>query len=359
MTIQYKISIIIIALIATSFAHGQDTLPSVCAESIETYGVSGFDDSEFYWEVTDKNYNKTFEWVISGNGTDTVKIHWGYNTGRYKLAVREVTPHNCEDISVSEVVIKAPYVDFGYDYQEVCENDSLLIEPYIQYDDDYRIEWFNGDIDIPYYYAKNTETVWVYVLADDGCYRYDTIEITQNELPVVDLGSDEMVCAIEGGYQIDLGNIGVDYLWTSTLHDNGNDYAYSNSQYQDIIPSTQEFDTITVTVTDINNCSNSDTVVILPCNIDKIFENMANTITPDGDDINDIWEIEYIEYFPDAVLEIFDRQGRMVYRTEDPLGNPWDGKSKGRAMPMDSYYFVLDLNFMDAKPIVGNINIVK
>ena len=351
MTIRYKISIIIIALIA-SFAHGQE-LPSVCAESTASYGVQGYNDSEFIWAVEGGN-------VINGDGTDTVSIRWGYKTGTYKLEVLERTVSGCTNVpSTSEVTVKAPYVDFGYDFQEVCAGDSLLVEPYIDYDDDYRVEWFNGEVDTKNYFAKETETIWVYVLADDGCFRYDTIEVKRNELPEVNLGHDEMVCAIEGGYQIDLGNIGVDYLWSSSLYDDGNNHFYSNSQVQNIIPSTKEFDTIIVKVTDINNCVNTDTVVILPCNIDKIFEDMANTITPDGDGINDVWVINYIEYFPDAVLEIFDRQGRMVYRTEDPLGEPWDGKSKGRVMPMDSYYFVLDLNFMDAQPVVGTVNIVN
>ena len=72
-------------------------------------------------------------------------------------------------------------------------------------------------------------------------------------------------------------------------------------------------------------------------------------------------QIENIDLFPEAVLDIYDRWGRLVYHAKglDPL-NVWDGKAmSGRELPMDSYYYVIDLHYKGLEPLVGYINIVR
>ena len=60
------------------------------------------------------------------------------------------------------------------------------------------------------------------------------------------------------------------------------------------------------------------------------------------------------------VLEIYDRWGRLIYRTNDVFGNPWNGESmSGKEMPMDAYYFVLDTKTAHAKPLTGYVNVVR
>jgi gliding motility-associated-like protein len=66
-----------------------------------------------------------------------------------------------------------------------------------------------------------------------------------------------------------------------------------------------------------------------------------------------------MQFFDKAVLEIFDRWGRLVYRTDNVYEEPWDGKSKGKILPMDSYYYVLNLNVMNTPPLVGTVNLIR
>ena len=98
---------------------------------------------------------------------------------------------------------------------------------------------------------------------------------------------------------------------------------------------------------------------MLPCNIAELFRDIPNTITPNDDEANDVWNIPYMEYFEEAVLEIFDRWGRLVYRSTNVLDEPWDGTSNGNELPMDSYYYVLNLNMFNTPPIVGTVNLIK
>jgi gliding motility-associated-like protein len=168
-------------------------------------------------------------------------------------------------------------------------------------------------------------------------------------LPVVDLGYDTALCG------------------TSTIDLDAGFFAYYNwstSQISNPISvgaASQLMDTISVEVTDFNGCKSSDTILIYQCEVDKFFADIPNTIILGHASPNDKWILENISYFPGAIVEIFDRWGRLIYHVEDP--DPfavWDGRSQaGKEMPMDSYFYVIDLNYNNAEPLVGTINVIK
>jgi len=89
---------------------------------------------------------------------------------------------------------------------------------------------------------------------------------------------------------------------------------------------------------------------------------MPTAITPgDGNGLNDFWEIDELSNFSQAVVEIFDRWGTLVWRSEPGYSTPWDGRNmRGNEMPMDSYHFVIELN-TDAKKdfITGVITVIR
>ncbi len=79
--------------------------------------------------------------------------------------------------------------------------------------------------------------------------------------------------------------------------------------------------------------------------IEKLIEGIkfANAITPNGDGENDTWELEDIEAFPNATVFIYDAAGQAVYKSKQGYV-PWDGTYNGRALPMGTYYYIIDLN---------------
>jgi len=109
------------------------------------------------------------------------------------------------------------------------------------------------------------------------------------------------------------------------------------------------------TVTDGNGCTVQKTVTLNPENEECIV--IPTIITPNNDGYNDTWEIQGIENYPEAAVEVYDRWGRRVFFSR---GYPkaWDGKYKGEELPMDSYHFVIRLK-SNRKPIIGNITIVR
>jgi gliding motility-associated-like protein len=83
-----------------------------------------------------------------------------------------------------------------------------------------------------------------------------------------------------------------------------------------------------------------------------------NTITPNGDGINDTWKILGIERFPDAEVKVHSRWGQIVYRKRGYTNNPgWDGD----LLPDAVYYYVIELNPLgfETKPYTGSLTIIR
>lgn len=105
----------------------------------------------------------------------------------------------------------------------------------------------------------------------------------------------------------------------------------------------------------VGNCEVTDfvTVFVLPP------IGVPNTITPNGDLINDFWTISGIQRFERAQVVVYDRWGQEVFRS---IGypQPWDGTHIGKKIPTATYYYVIELNSPDVKipPISGSITLI-
>ena len=85
---------------------------------------------------------------------------------------------------------------------------------------------------------------------------------------------------------------------------------------------------------------------------------IPTAFTPEGDGFNDVWEIELIELYPEAIIEIYNRWGTLLYVSDKGYTNPWDGTYKGREMPIDSYHYVI-IPGKGREPVTGNVTIIR
>jgi gliding motility-associated-like protein len=137
----------------------------------------------------------------------------------------------------------------------------------------------------------------------------------------------------------------------------GTDYSYKwsdNSTSMNISNILKGF--YKVTVTDLNGCSIRDSVIVEPLNETCLI--IPNAISPNDDLINDVWNIGLIELYPQMEIKIFNRWGETIWRSEKGYPQPWDGKSNGSLLPIDSYHYIIDLH-NGTKPLVGNVTIVR
>jgi gliding motility-associated-like protein len=103
--------------------------------------------------------------------------------------------------------------------------------------------------------------------------------------------------------------------------------------------------TFRFSATDNSNATVSDDVALLvepndfiPTGTRKKF------ITPNGDQQNDLWELDSdISKFASCKLIILSNDGTKVFEANGYQNN-WDGTHDGKPLPQDVYYYVLDCN---------------
>ena len=111
-----------------------------------------------------------------------------------------------------------------------------------------------------------------------------------------------------------------------------------------------------VLVKDNNNCEVIDNAIVNTEN--EICLLIPNIFSPNGDFINDVWNIGMKYLYPEMEITIFNRWGEMVWKSGKGYPEPWDGRSNGAVLPVDSYHYILDLH-NGSKVTLGNVTIVK
>lgn len=107
-----------------------------------------------------------------------------------------------------------------------------------------------------------------------------------------------------------------------------------------------------LTVTDAYSCVGTDSVTI------NVSIPIPNTITPNGDRVNDFFVIKEIENFPSNSFQVFNRFGNVVFKSS-PYNNTFNGvSSSGGNLTDGIYYYQLDFGKGDT-PTKGYILIKR
>lgn len=214
------------------------------------------------------------------------------------------------------------------------------------------VEWFElpgmnsvGNTDTVLITPNGTGTrCYVYQITG-SCTSTDTVCITIDPNPNADAGPD--VNIFEGTSTTLNASGGGTYLWSP-----GN--SLNDSTIANPIASPMVTTDYIVMVTSPSGCISYDTVTVTV--LPKI--EYPDGITPNGDGKNDLWIIDFIEEFPNNVVEIYNRWGELLFRAENYQQN-WDGTYNGKELPIGTYYYIIDLNSDLTKPITGPITILR
>lgn len=173
-----------------------------------------------------------------------------------------------------------------------------------------------------------------------------TIEVSGPGVDVVDVDFDagpDVQIPQGGSTQLNATG-GTTYEWSPTSGLSGNTIAD---------PVAQPGETTVYTVsTEINGCIYEDALTV---NVVRLV-NPVNTFTPNGDGINDTWEIPELRSFPQAEVSVYDRWGQRVYHSigyKDPFN--------GSGLPTATYYWYIQVNDVGGKsdPYTGSITLVR
>jgi gliding motility-associated-like protein len=188
----------------------------------------------------------------------------------------------------------------------------------------------------------------VILIDENGCVADTAMTLTQpdsiqiafvvTQPECLDNPNGTITLDITGGVAV----AGYNYLWSdgSTQGDRDN-----------LLPGNYR-----LRVTDLNGCVAVDSVKLEALN--EICLDIPNAFSPNGDLINDVWNIGMIYLYPKMEVTIFNRWGEVVWKSERGYPVAWDGRSNGRPLPVDSYHYTIDLN-NGRKLVVGHVTIVR
>jgi gliding motility-associated-like protein len=128
-------------------------------------------------------------------------------------------------------------------------------------------------------------------------------------------------------------------------------------------------DSYHISITDAQNCE-ADTIFRLIA-LNNNCLGIPTAFTPNYDFANETWEIRYMkeeggeasfqEIYPNGVIQVYDRLGNLVYRCTGGCLADWNGEDlKGRRLPVDTYYYIIELNTGDGEaPLKGIVTIIR
>ncbi len=298
-----------------------DTLPRIDL-GVDTFLCSG--DSirlNALWS------NSSYQWH---NGETSSSI----NTNTSGLKWVQVTNGKClTSDSVWIGIVEYPFVDLDSIY-ELCYGDTLelLIDStFNQY------LWSNADSSF-YTTYRDSGINWVQT-SNYKCSVTDTFFLTLLELPESSLKSNYEICDI-GYVDVDAGNSGASFLWSDGFKNKVNRISDTGKVY--------------VEITLQNGCSLLDSTIVSYCEFEV---SIPNTITPNGDGSNDFWVLDGIEFYPDNTVQIFNRNGQLLYESHG-YKNDWNGTWEGKELPATVYFFVVDLGPGKDK-LTGTLTIIR
>lgn len=339
-----------LAIVSGFSGYAQD-IPHACGGDVVRYGVVGNNGtSVFEWEVDEE----VGEIVQTHGLGDSVDIRWfniGALGGIQTITVTETNLFGCIGEPYSQtLLVSSPYLSLGPDV-EICDGGTYEFFADASETNDYL--WQDGITTTETFIANTEGEYWVRIVDSVGCTIADTAYLTVHDLPAVDLGNDTVLCGADEILTLDVAQYGDSYQWWEYNYGSDETTNLGISSFIDLTTETATRD-IWVSVSDENGCIGYDTIKVAFCGNFVV----PNAFTPNDDGHNEEWRIQYLNQFPDVTVDIFNRFGDRVF-TSEGYDEPWDGTDgKGKKMPMDTYYYVIDLHNGE-KPKVGTVTLIR
>ncbi|TAE08753.1 MAG: hypothetical protein EAZ47_03270 [Bacteroidetes bacterium] len=276
--------------------------------------------------------------LTAGNTTNGNSFLWNTGDVTPSIPVRETgmyhvkvtTPLGCILNDTTHAVFNVvPRINLGRD-TALCAYDSLTLNAFFR---NGTYAWSTGDTSRAItVYGTQPGRYFVTVTARN-CTNTDTILVAAKRMPVADAGPAD-ITILRGGYARLVATRGANnarFRWSPRLH------LSADTVFNPIASPKQEM-YYRLQVTSQDGCVQNDSILV------KINPNffIPNAFSPNGDGINDKWEIPLIASYIYANVQVFNRFGTLVYST---LGyeKPWDGTTNtGQPVPAGTYYYYIE-----------------
>jgi gliding motility-associated-like protein len=285
--------------------------------------------------------------LIVGGGTAPYSYNWSNGATTQNLnnlpsasyTVTVTDANGCID-SANFVIANNSFIYVQITDPEICVGDSALLEVSVNVPSTY--QWYYNNTPIlgainDFYFAAVQGFYKCEVNSVCGIIMSDSVEVAVRSVVGATISSNQIICPPDGVELVASG--GVSYQWSPSTY-------LSDPNASNPFANPRETTTYSVLVTDDFGCT-----ITMSVDVTVICDTLLipNGFSPNGDGVNDGYEIEGIENFPGNILYIYNRWGNLIYKAKDYQNN-WTGECNvsgvnyGQKVPAGTYYYILDLN---------------
>jgi gliding motility-associated-like protein len=253
-----------------------------------------------------------------------------WNTGETTSDIEVVAPgtyvvgllYDCYTLwDTLQVTVLGTEVDLGEDVV-LCNEEQQVVLGDAEAEGQHL--WSTGSTE-PTITVEGSGTYWLIRTDEHGCAATDSVVVSA-EFRSLDLGPDVEVCAGERTF-IAAPEISGTRLWSTG----------SNADVLEI----SAVGEVWLRVLDTSGCVLTDTVRV---SLGECFcdVHLPNAFSPDGDGLNEVFEVRSTCAFADFSLSIHDRWGKEIWQTQSPSGQ-WSGD-----VPLGVYNYMLSYTYKGA-----------
>ena len=317
-------------IIDTAFFNPFELVTAIVYDSITHIGLVEID-------FTSTGGPFSYEWVnIIGNVISNDSITSNLCQGTYYVTSNDNTT-NC---SVNDTLIATFYLPNGI--VDIATT-TVLSDSDLWGNPPYSYFWDNGEILAQTNICSGSH--WVEVKDNDGCVVRADFDI------------DPLLIALDPAELIiecNLENLDVDITATPSGGTAPYTYAWSNGSFENSINLSLSPGNYTVSIMDNNACAEDTSFVIATISSDCV----PNVFTPNGDNINDTWNLESTFFYSDSEIRIYGRYGRLLFKSVG-YSTAWDGKNENGNNVAEGVYFYHIKIGHDFDAIKGSVTIIR
>jgi len=301
-------------------------------------------------EVSVSGGNEPFSYLWSDGFTGKDRLNVG--TGSYTLEVTD--RNNCKRIEQMTVGSRVSVFAYAGEDTTICYGESLQLNASGRYTPSWDPSPFITDPNEanPLTLGITQNTSFVLTIKEEiseyKCYNKDTMNVSlypqtgliATQDTFILLGTSVQLEVFGGPFQ--------DYRWEPET-------GLSSTTIPDPIAAPLEDIRYYVYGTNEHGCEEVDSVYI------EVIEDLRayNVFTPNGDGINEYFEIQHSERFPEMQVEVYSRWGSLLYSSKGyDSDNYWDGTHQGKEVPVGTYYYII-IPYQGAEPITGHVTIIR
>ena len=261
------------------------------------------------------------------------------NAGHYQVEV--VSQGDCSTTLNVDVTVNLKPVIVLNNVPPVCKGTSTQLTAGVSNAGSYTYSWLPAaGLSDPHsatpMAGPNVSTLYTVTVTNNitNCSATQQVQVNVIDVPVADAGTDKKIFegqSVQLGGNLNSSNV-LSYSWSPA--------DYLNDAHSPTPVANPPYDVnYLLTVTSDNGCGIITDEVFV-----RVFQKIVipNTFSPNNDGMNDFWNIEALETYPQSTVYIYNRNGRQVFQSTG-YSKPWDGKFNGSPLPTGTYYYVINL----------------